>query len=67
MERTAMAKNSKAKIEANRRYSEQNYVQVQAKLPKDIGYRFRDVCKEKRVSQRQVLLDAVTKFLEENE
>lgn len=62
-----MAKNSKAKIEANRRYSERNYIQVQAKLPKEIGYRFRDVCKEKGVSQRQVLLDAVTKFLEENE
>lgn len=62
-----MAKNSKAKIAANRRYSERNYIQVQAKLPKEIGYRFRDVCKKKGISQRQVLLEMVTNFIEENE
>lgn len=48
-----------------RRYNEKVYSQVSALIPKELAARFKQTCAERDIPQRQVLIDAITKFLEE--
>lgn len=49
--------------EVKRRYNSKVYSKIQAELPKDTVAAFRAKCKETGVSQAQIILDAIEKFL----
>ena len=49
--------------EVKRRYNSKVYSKVQAELPKDTVSAFREKCKALGVSQAQVILEAIEKFL----
>jgi predicted DNA-binding protein len=62
-----MARKSNTSWQVKRKYNERVYSKVQAEIPKEIGERFKDKCKEMGISQASVILEAIEKFLEENE
>lgn len=49
--------------EVKRRYNSKVYSKIQAELPKDTVAAFRAKCKEMGVSQAQIILEAIEKFL----
>jgi hypothetical protein len=49
--------------EVKRRYNSKVYSKIQAELPKDTVAAFRAKCKETGVSQAQIILEAIEKFL----
>lgn len=49
--------------EVKRRYNNKVYSKIQAELPKDTVAAFRAKCKETGVSQAQIILEAIEKFL----
>lgn len=65
MEVIAIAKRefTQARYEANNRYLEKNYTAITVRLPKDTVEEFKDKCTSVGVSQRQVILNAITDFL----
>lgn len=52
--------------EVKRRYNNKVYAIVRAELPKDLVNEFKEICKEKNISQASVLKSAIEKFIEEN-
>lgn len=60
-----MPKNSEAKIRAVRKYNEKNYSQVTVHAPKNFCAAFKAKCKEKGVSQAEVLKKAMQDFIDE--
>lgn len=52
--------------EVKRRYNEKTYLRLAADIPKDTAEQFKSKCKAVGISQRQVFLEAVEKFLREN-
>lgn len=57
-------KNSEAKLRAVRKYNEKNYSQVTVHASKDLCAAFKAKCKEKGVSQAEVLKKAMQDFLD---
>ena len=51
--------------EVKRRYNEANYARIYLQVPKDIGDKFKAKCQADGIPQRQILLDAIEKFLDE--
>ena len=49
--------------EVKRRYNSKVYSKIQAEQPKDTVAAFRAKCKETGVSQAQIILEAIEKFL----
>lgn len=49
---------------ANRKWNTENYTKIGVDVPKDMAEQFKAKCKETNTKQRQILLDAITKFLE---
>ena len=52
--------------EVKRRYNSKVYRKIQAELPKDTVAAFRAKCKETGVSQAQIILEAIEKFLKDD-
>lgn len=52
--------------EVKRRYNSKVYSKIQAELPKDTVAAFRAKCKETGVSQAQIILEAIEKFLRDD-
>ena len=48
-----------------RKYNKKVYTQISLQIPREAGKQFREKCKTKNVSQRQVLIKAIDKFLAE--
>jgi len=58
---------TKTSSEVKRRYNEKTYGTVRAMLPKDLVEAFKKECKNRNISQAQVIKKAIEKFLgEEN-
>ena len=49
-----------------RRYNDKVYSVVKAELPKELVAEFKELCKEKGVSQTSVIKSALEKFINEN-
>lgn len=54
-----------ARAEANRRYNESAYTQIAVQIPKETAKRFKERCKATGIPQRQVIFEAIKKFLGE--
>ena len=54
---------SNTSTDVKRRYNEKAYVRIHLQVPKDIGKKFKAKCKREKVSQRQILIEAVEQFL----
>lgn len=54
---------TKTSSEVKRRYNEKTYGTVRAMLPKDLVEAFKKECKNRNVSQAQVIREAIEKFL----
>ncbi len=52
--------------EIKHRYNNKVYATVRAELPKDLVNEFKEICKEKNISQASVLKSSIEKFIEEN-
>ena len=61
-----MAKKTHTSTEVKRRYNERVYARIYIQLPKDTVDKFKERCKQLDIPQRQVILEAIEKFLEEN-
>ena len=48
-----------------RRYNKKVYAQISLQIPKEAAKQFRGKCKAENVRQRQVLIKAIDKFLDE--
>lgn len=60
------AKRAKTSSEVKRRYNNKVYSTVRAELPKELVEEFKELCKEKGVSQASIIKSAIEKFIEEN-
>ncbi len=54
---------TKTSTEVKRRYNENAYERIYLQVPKDQGKAFKEKCEREGIPQRQVLIDAITKFL----
>lgn len=61
-----MVRKTHTSTEVKRRYNERVYARIYIQLPKDIVDKFKEKCKQLDIPQRQVILEAIEKFLEEN-
>lgn len=52
--------------EVKRRYNKKVYTCISAQLPKELVSEFKEICKEKNISQASVLKSAIEKFIKEN-
>lgn len=60
------AKRAKTSSEVKRRYNNKVYSTARAELPKELVEEFKELCKEKGVSQASIIKSAIEKFIEEN-
>ena len=58
-------KNSDAKLRAVRKYNDKNYMQIGLRVPIADGEAFKAKCKEKGISQAEVLKNAIREFISE--
>ena len=61
-----MARKTYTSTEVKRRYNEKVYKQFNFRLPIDTADKFKEKCDAMGLSQRQVVLDLVSAFIEEN-
>jgi len=61
-----MARKTHTSTEVKRRYNEKVYKKITMQLPNDIVDQFKAKCEAMDVPQRQVLLEMITAFIEEN-
>ena len=52
--------------EVTRRYNKKVYTCISAQLSKELVSEFKEICKEKNISQASVLKSSIEKFIEEN-
>ena len=52
--------------EVKRRYNNKVYSTVKAELPKELVAEFKELCKEKGISQASVIKSAIENFIKEN-
>lgn len=52
--------------EVKRRYNKKVYTCISAQLSKELVSEFKEICKEKNISQASVLKSSIEKFIEEN-
>ena len=57
----------KTSTESKRRYNESVYTKIQAQLPKDTVAAFKAKCQRTGISQASVLLEAIEKFIQEEQ
>ena len=60
-----MARKTTTSTDVKRRYNEKAYTRVHLQVPKDMGDKFKEKCAAEGIPQRQVLIDAIEKFLAE--
>lgn len=56
---------SKTSTEVKQRYLDRAYMQLGVRIPKELGERFKAKCKAEGIPQRQIIIEAVEKFLGE--
>ena len=61
-----MARKTFTSTEVKRRYNERVYRQVNTQLPIEVAEKFKEKCEALGIPQRQVLLEMITEFIEEN-
>lgn len=66
MEDMTMARKTYTSTDVKRRYNEKVYKQINTQLPIDLADKFKEKCEAMGVPQRQVLLEMITAFIEEN-
>lgn len=54
-----------ARYAANARYNAKTYTKIGVDVPKDLAKAFKEKCEKTGTKQRQVLLNAIEKFLNE--
>lgn len=62
-----MARKTHTSTEVKRRYNDRVYSQIAVRVPKDLAGKFREKSAELDIPQRQVIIDAITKFVEDDE
>ena len=60
-----LARKTYTSTEVKRRYNERVYTQVGTQIPKELATKFKEKCVEKDIPQRQVLIDAIERFVED--
>lgn len=66
MEDMTMARKTYTSTDVKRRYNEKVYKKITLQLPIETVDKFKEKCEEMGVPQRQVFLEMITAFLEEN-
>lgn len=61
-----MARKTHTSTEVKRRYNERVYTQIATRVPNELAVKFKERCIERGIPQRQVLIDAIEKFVEED-
>lgn len=61
-----MARKTFTSTEVKRRYNERVYRQINTQLPIEVAEKFKEKCEALGIPQRQVLLEMITDFIEEN-
>ena len=61
-----MARKTFTSTEVKRRYNERVYRQINTQLPIEVAEKFKEKCEALGMPQRQVLLEMITEFIEEN-
>lgn len=61
-----MARKTFTSTEVKRRYNEKVYRQINTQLPIEVAEKFKEKCEALGIPQRQVLLEMITEFIEEN-
>jgi len=61
-----LARKTHTSTEVKRRYNERVYSQIGLQVPKDIAQKFKQKCIELDIPQRQVILDAILRFIGED-
>lgn len=61
-----MARKTFTSTEVKRRYNERVYRQINTQLPIEVAEKFKEKCEALGIPQRQVLLEMITEFIEEN-
>ena len=56
---------TKTSTEVKRRYNEKAYTRIYLQVPKEQGEAFKAKCEAEGIPQRQVLMEAITRFLGE--
>lgn len=56
---------TRTSTEVKRRYNENAYERIYLQVPKEQGKAFKAKCEAEGIPQRKVLIDAITKFLED--
>ena len=52
-----------SRTDQKRQYNEKNYERIYLQVPKDLGQAFKAKCASEGVSQRQVLIDAISEYV----
>lgn len=66
MEGNAMARKTFTSTDVKRRYNEKVYKKITLQLPIETVDKFKEKCETMGIPQRQVLLEMITAFIEEN-
>ena len=66
MEGNAMARKTFTSTDVKRRYNEKVYKQINTQIPVELADKFKEKCEAMGIPQRQVLLEMITAFIEEN-
>lgn len=61
-----MARKTFTSTDVKRRYNEKVYRQINTQLPIEVAEKFKEKCEALGIPQRQVLLEMITEFIEEN-
>ena len=66
MEGNAMARKTFTSTDVKRRYNEKVYKQINTQIPVELADKFKEKCEAMGIPQRQVFLEMITAFIEEN-
>lgn len=56
---------SKTSTEVKNRYNDKVYTAITVRIPKDLAAAFKEKCEATGIPQRQVIIEAIEKFLED--
>lgn len=60
-----MARKTYTSTDVKRKYNERVYSQINVQIPEELAKRFREKCDKANIPQRQILIDAITRFVDE--
>ena len=59
-----MARKTHTSTDVKRKYNERVYAQVATQIPKELAVKFKEKCIALGIPQRQVIMDAIKNFVE---